>query len=94
MALFLIIFRNLNLFLRYCEALVWIKSWIITAALSYYVSLIAIHVQSQANSQLHWFWEYPYHALLSSILLYLLPVLTFIAIDHAFQSLHNPRRSP
>jgi hypothetical protein len=88
--LIIIIFRRLSLFLQYAEFLIWIKSWILTAAFSHYISLIAARVQAQATpSTMNWFWDYPYYTLLASILLYVLPALTFIGIYRSFQFINN-----
>jgi hypothetical protein len=85
----LIIFRQMNLFLRYIEVFVWIKSWTFCAAGSYYMSLIAARIQGQASNGITWFWEYPYYVAVAGIFLMLTPILTFMAIHQSFQLLNK-----
>ena len=80
----LIVFRRMNIFLRYLEVFVWVKSLILSSAVSYYISLIALRIQGQAANGVSWFWENPYYVAVASILLLLMPVLTFVGIHQSF----------
>lgn len=85
----LIIFRRMTLFFKYIEIFVWVKSWALTAAISFYISLMAARIQAQTSTQSNWFWDYPYYALLASVLLCLIPILTLVGIHQGFQLINN-----
>jgi len=68
---------------------IWIKSWTLTAAISYNISLMVARLQAQTSSQANWFWDYPYYALVASVLLCLMPLLTLVGIHHSFQLINN-----
>ncbi len=90
----LIIVRRMTLFLKYVEIFIWVKSWTITAAISYYISLMAARIQAQTSTQYNWFWDYPYYALLASMLLCLMPILTLVGIHQGFSNDQQPFLKP
>ncbi len=85
----LIIFRRFNIFLRYAEAFIWIKSWVLTAAMAHHGSLIMAYMQAQFSNEPNWFWEYPYYSFMAAFLLCLMPLLSLIGIHKCFQSINN-----
>ena len=85
----LVVVRRMSLFLRYAEMFLWIKSWALTSAISYYISLMVARLQAQASSGANWFWDYPYYTVVASILLCLMPILTLTGIHHSFQVINN-----
>ncbi|MBI3602717.1 MAG: hypothetical protein HY209_07495 [Candidatus Omnitrophica bacterium] len=85
----MMIMRRMSLFLRYAEMFIWIKSWALTAAMSYYISLMVAGLQAQTSSQANWFWDYPYYVVVASILLCLIPILTLVSIHYSFQLINN-----
>jgi hypothetical protein len=89
MLLLMLITGWTNFMLYYVEFFIWIKSWIITSALAHYVSLVAAAMLSRASADSSWFWESPYHVLIAALLLYLLPVGSFILINQSFQTLRR-----
>ena len=80
---------RLNLFLRYIEVFVWVKSLPLSAALSFYISLFIVRIQIQTSPLVNWFWDYPYYAVVASVLLCLLPLVSFFVIHQSFQRIIN-----
>jgi hypothetical protein len=85
----LMVIRRFTLFAQYVEIFIWIKSWMVGCAISFYISLFAARVQAQTSMDAAWFWNYPYYVALSSVLLMIMPILTFIGIHKSFQSITN-----
>ncbi|MBF0490647.1 MAG: hypothetical protein HQL15_08570 [Candidatus Omnitrophica bacterium] len=81
----MLIFRRLNVLLRYVEIFVWVKSWMLGGAVAYWVSLAAAYIQGQSSTQAVWFWEYPYYLTIGAALLILMPIVSFIGIHQCFQ---------
>jgi len=80
-----VITSRLSLLLTYLGGFIWVKSWVFCAALSYYVSLMVLHVQAEGALDFHWFWEYPYYLAIGSGLLILLPIFSLLIIYQGFQ---------
>lgn len=87
--LMIMVFRRLSLFLRYLEVFCWIKSWVLGAAIAYYMSMLMAHLQAQSSVSANWLWDYPYFVLLSVFLLCLMPVLTGILTRRLFQQVNH-----
>jgi hypothetical protein len=81
----LLVFCRMSIFMRYIEILLWIKSWLLCASGSYYVSLLAARVQGQGSGDMTWFWEYPYYVALTGLLIVVTPIVSFIAIHQVFE---------
>lgn len=73
--LMLVIKRNAGLLFGYLKALVWIKSWVLTAAVSSYFSLMMARLHPQTSDP-SWVWEEPYYATAAAIALVILPFMT------------------
>jgi hypothetical protein len=87
--LVLMIFCRMSLFLKYMESFIWIKSWTMTSGIAYYISLFVAQIQAQASDNVNWFWDYPYFVAVSSVLLIVLPIVSFVGIHQSFQFLTN-----
>ncbi len=79
--LFLGITRHAGLLTHYLKALIWIKSWLLGGALSFYSSLIIARLQAQSSSDPFWAWEHPYYCVGAVIGLLLMPTATFFIIN-------------
>ncbi|MBI4309631.1 MAG: hypothetical protein HY591_04800 [Candidatus Omnitrophica bacterium] len=65
----------------YLKGLVWVKSWSLGGALSFYASLLMARMQAQAASgDPSWAWERPYFCIYAGIVLGLVPLMTFFLI--------------
>ncbi len=85
----IVIVRRMGLFLRYAEIFLWVKSFYLTSAISYYISLMIAHLQAQTSVQANWFWDYPHYAVVASVLLCLMPVLTLLGVHQSFQLINH-----
>jgi hypothetical protein len=85
----LILSRDINVILYYLEAFIWIKSWTLGAATSFYCSLFAARIQSLTSTEISWFWNSPYYVVFASVLLVLMPFLALMAIHTVFKFIGN-----
>lgn len=80
--LVLVLSRRAAVLLHYLKTLVWIKSWALGGALSFYASLFVARLQAQASpNDPSWAWEQPYYCLAAVILLCFTPLATFLIIQ-------------
>ncbi len=61
----------------YARNFIWMKSWILGAALCHFASLAMASAQARHASSVFWFWEYPYYAAFGALLLCSMPLMTF-----------------
>ncbi len=85
----LIIVRRIGLVMRYIEIFIWIKSWVLSAAFSFFISLVVAQIQARVSPDASWFWDYPYYLLVASVFLILMPILSFIGIHRSFQLINR-----
>ncbi len=64
----------------YIKSFLWVKSWVLTAALAYWTSLFMFYAQMQTAGGVQWFWQQPYFALGAGILVYVMPVMIFFLL--------------
>lgn len=60
----------------YLKHFLWVKFWPIAIAISFYVSMFALRLQSMHITGIAWVWEYPYFCVVFVILLFSTIVLT------------------
>lgn len=89
MLLLMLIALSPKVLIVYLEIFVWVKSWVLGAAFSYYASLLAARVQAAGSSDIGWFWEAPYYLGLGSFLLLLVPFISFLAVHRLFSSMYK-----
>lgn len=57
-------FTNIQpgMFPKYCRNLIWIKSWVLSAAISHYVAILVAQTQTQVvqKQEISWAWEQPF----------------------------------
>jgi hypothetical protein len=73
-------FARLDFLFYWALSFFWIKSWVLTAALAYWVSLMMASAQFQTVGGIKWFWQEPYFALGAGILVYVLPLIMFFIV--------------